>query len=134
PGLTVAQQTTTWDGQWGLFRSTFAEFFLRVVSFQSLKGWGGFLGWHSTLGSVGLYSREAWLSCFGVTVFGLGVINLLPIPTLNGGHLFLLLLEPTLGKHYESIQVKAAYVGFAIVLIGLMRVLIADYFWLNLKP
>ncbi|MCK7502910.1 MAG: site-2 protease family protein [Desulfobacterales bacterium] len=50
----------------------------------------------------------------------LAIVNLLPIPALDGGHLMFLLIEKLRGKPVdEEVQEKFARVGFTL-LIGLM--------------
>src|SRR5579863_9243549 len=45
PGLTLTFKPATVETQTALFRDTFAEFFIRVVTFRSLDGWGASIGW-----------------------------------------------------------------------------------------
>ncbi len=130
PHLTIAQAPSTWGGQKLLFESTVLEYSIRVVTLASLKGWGGFIGWVSTLGSAGLYSWTAWTTCFGVTVFGVGIANLLPIPCLNGGHLVFLIIEFVLGKRPENFAIMATYVGMLFLLLVMGRMFVADIAWL----
>ena len=130
PHLTVAQAPSTWGGQKLLFESTVLEYSIRVVTLASLNGWGGFIGWASTLGSAGLYSWTAWATCFGVTVFGLGLANLLPIPCLNGGHLVFLIIEFALGKRPENFAIMATYVGMLFLFLAMSRMILADIAWL----
>lgn len=130
PHLTIAQAPSTWSGQKKLFESTVLEYSIRLVTLASLNGWGGFIGWASTLGSAGLYSWTAWASCFGVTIFGLGIGNLLPIPCLNGCHLVFLIIELWLGKFPEKFAIMATYVGMLFLLLVMGRMFLADIAWL----
>lgn len=68
---------------------------------------------------TGEAAAQGWLPVLNLMVFislSLGWLNLLPIPILDGGHLFLLAVEGTLGRDL-SLAVKewASYVGLAIL-------------------
>ncbi len=63
---------------------------------------------------------EQFLSFLGILSLSLAILNLLPIPMLDGGHLLYYLVEGVTGKPVsESIQIVAQYFGMAI-LLGLM--------------
>ena len=130
PNLTVSQQPSTWMGQRELFEKTILEFSIRTATFRSLKGWSGFFGWLSTLGSAGKHSVAAWFTCFGVTMIGIGLLNFLPIPVLNGGHLVFLVVEAVYGKPSERLLIGATYIGMLFVLVMMVRVILADIAWL----
>ncbi len=63
---------------------------------------------------------ERFLSFLGILSLSLAILNLLPIPMLDGGHLVYYLVEWVTGKPVsESVQLVAQYFGMAI-LLGLM--------------
>lgn len=130
PNLTVARHSSTWNGQLELFDNTTFEFFLRTVTFRSLNGWSGLLGWTSTLGSASKHSFAAWLSCFGVTMIGVGLANLLPVPALNGGHLVFLAIEAVNGRSPERLLITATYFGMLFVFVLMGRLILADIVWI----
>lgn len=58
----------------------------------------------------------------------LAVINFLPIPLLDGGHIVLLLYEGVRGKPAsERVQVVLAYIGLAFILTLMVWVLGLDF-------
>jgi membrane-associated protease RseP (regulator of RpoE activity) len=130
PYLTVDQCASTWIGQEQLLTNTFVEFSFRSLTFKSLKGWGGYVAWLSTLGSAGVNSPSAWLSCFGVTMIGIGVANLLPIPILNGGHIVLLLTQAVFGKLPPRYLSAMHLFGLLFLLLMFGRMVLADISWL----
>lgn len=129
PYLTVAQHPSTWAGQKELFANTTLEFGIRVMTFKSLEGWGGFIAWLWTLGSAGTNSLAVWLSCFGVTVIGIGAANLLPIPVLNGGHVLFQLTGAIFGTVPERFLIAATYFGMMFVLLLMGRIILLDIAW-----
>lgn len=67
--------------------------------------------------SIGL---SAVLTLMSVVSINLAIINLLPVPVLDGGHLFFLGLERLRGRHLSlKVEEKISKVGFTL-LMGLM--------------
>jgi regulator of sigma E protease len=68
-------------------------------------------------------ANQGWVTMIvfaAMISINLAIMNILPIPPLDGGRLFFLLLEPIVKKkHLEKIEYWANYSGF-IVLIGLI--------------
>ena len=57
----------------------------------------------------------------------LAIINLLPIPALDGGHLLFMFIEKIRGKRLaESIQQRAIQTGFFLLLLLMFFVLFND--------
>ena len=67
---------------------------------------------------------STFLLFIGTISFDIGLINLLPIPALDGGHIFFLLLEG-ITRRELSIRVKerVTMVGF-VFLLGVMLVVL----------
>jgi len=64
----------------------------------------------------------------------LAVLNLLPIPILDGGHLFFYLIEAVTGKEVSiKWRERAQQVGFALLIILMLFVLVMDVERLNIK-
>ena len=76
-------------------------------------GWGGF------------FTTLAFLS------LNLGIFNLLPIPVLDGGAIFLLLLEGALGivgmKLSMRVRERIQQVGFVMVILLMVFVITNDF-------
>lgn len=73
-------------------------------------------------------TRESGLSTFllfiGTISFDIGIINLLPIPALDGGHIFFLLIEAVFRRELSvRLKERITIVGF-IFLIGVMAVVL----------
>jgi regulator of sigma E protease len=59
----------------------------------------------------------AFLSLLGLLSLSLGILNLLPIPVLDGGHLFFYVIEMIKGAPVkESIEAGAQKVGLMLIL------------------
>jgi regulator of sigma E protease len=69
------------------------------------------------------YKSGGWMSFFrlmAVLSITLGVLNLLPIPVLDGGHLFFYAIEVIRGKPVPMKIMEYAQQGGLFVLLGLM--------------
>ncbi len=63
-----------------------------------------------------------FLYILGVLNINLGVMNLLPVPVLDGGHLMFAVIEKIRGKAVsERVRSMASYVGLALI-VGLLLV------------
>ena len=63
--------------------------------------------------------RGVGMLCYilGVLSVNLGVVNLLPIPILDGGHILFLAVEKVRGRPVsEKVRAAAGYVGLALLL------------------
>lgn len=83
--------------------------------------------------SAAEYDFYQFLLFLGIISVNLAVINFLPIPLLDGGHMVFLIYEGIRGKPAsESIRVIATYAGLAIVVSLMLFVLVLDvkkYLW-----
>lgn len=101
----------------------FGKMFQGDVSLKSLSGPVGIAQGASESASVGLVSYLTFLALLSV---GLGVLNLLPIPLLDGGHLLFFLFEGILRRPVsDGIRVKGTYLG-ALLLIALTAVALTN--------
>ena len=107
---------------------------LLFQTLRNLKIFGGNIGARAMSGPVEIarFSGEAlragWRTFFSfmaLVSLQLGILNLLPIPVLDGGHIFVLLLEGVLRRDF-SMQVKERLmqVGF-LFLVTVMGVVIS---------
>ncbi len=79
---------------------------------------------------VAKQSFAAWVTCIGVISIANGVLNLLPVPVLNGGRLIIETYQAVFGPVREAAFVGMSYLGLALVLIVMGRVVWLDVTWL----
>jgi len=130
PGLSVTGHPATFSSQVRLVQQAPLEFLLRLVTFDSLNGWGGLIGTFVTCGVAATHSLAAWISCVGALCAGVGIANLAPIPCLNGGHLLLLGFEVLFGRS-ERVLTTSTYIGFLLIISFYGRALLCDWRWLR---
>jgi len=76
-------------------------------------------------------TRKSGLSTFllfiGTISFDIGLINLLPIPALDGGHIFFLLLEGITRREFSvKVKERVTMIGFAFLICVMVVVLYYD--------
>jgi regulator of sigma E protease len=107
--------------------------FKLVFTKEGAKNIGGF----GTMGSIFPTSWD-WMAFWSLTAFfsvALAFMNILPIPALDGGHLFFVLYEMvTRRKPSDKTLERAQYVGFAIVLALLVLANANDLYRFVIKP
>lgn len=75
-------------------------------------------------------AQAGWIALFGLMAsisLNLGLLNLLPIPVLDGGHIFIMALE-TVARRNFSLQVKEKmlFVGFLVLMTLMVTVIYND--------
>ena len=75
-------------------------------------------------------ARTDWISLFGLMAtisLNLGLLNLMPIPVLDGGHIFIMAIE-TISRRDFSLQVKEKmlFVGFVLLMTLMVTVIYND--------
>jgi regulator of sigma E protease len=65
----------------------------------------------------------AFLSTMAILSIGLGVLNILPVPVLDGGHILLLGIEAIRGKPLSMRQLEAVQM-FGLSLIGVLMLVV----------
>lgn len=129
-GLAFEQRPTTWEDQVQLVELTSLGFLSRLLAFQSLDGWGGFIGFVATSAEVGTTSLWGWISCLGSVALGMGLMTLVPIPTTAGGAAAFHLFEWFAGKRVSTRTFNLlSFVGLAINCVFWIRVVWLDIWW-----
>jgi regulator of sigma E protease len=93
-----------------------------IVGEASVKNLSGPISIAQYAGQSAGIGLAAFLSFMAIVSVSLGVLNLLPVPVLDGGHLMYYLIELVIGKPVsESVQILGQQVGF-VLLLGLMSI------------
>jgi len=87
----------------------------------------GPLGIAQLSGDAAALGWVALLSLMAIISLNLGILNLLPIPVLDGGHIFIMALEG-LARRDFSVKVKEALLlgGFAVLMLLMVTVIYND--------
>ena len=101
---------------WGLItRETSPKQLMGPVAIAQLSGESAQLGW------IALLSLMASLS------LNLGLLNLLPIPVLDGGHIFIMALEGAARRDFSlKVKEKLLLVGFVVLMMLMVTVIYND--------
>ena len=101
---------------WGLFtRETSPKQLMGPVAIAQLSGES------ASLGLIALFSLMASLS------LNLGLLNLMPIPVLDGGHIFIMALEGLARRDFSvKVKEKMLLAGFVVILSLMVTVIYND--------
>jgi regulator of sigma E protease len=101
---------------WGLVtRETSAKQLMGPVAIAQLSGESAQLGW------IALFGLMATLS------LNLGLLNLMPIPVLDGGHIFIMALEGVARRDFSiRVKEKMLLAGFVVLMMLMVTVIYND--------
>jgi regulator of sigma E protease len=101
---------------WGLLtRQTSPKQLMGPVAIAQLSGESAQLGW------VALFGLMATIS------LNLGLVNLLPIPVLDGGHIFIMALEGVARRDFSvKVKEKMLLAGFVVLMMLMVTVIYND--------
>src|SRR6185436_9231071 len=75
-------------------------------------------------------AQQGWMSLFALMAsisLNLGLLNLLPIPVLDGGHIFIMALEGLARRDFSlRVKEKMFLAGFAVLLMLMVTVIYND--------
>jgi len=107
---------------WRLTGSTLGLLGRMLTGTASVKNLSGPISIAQFANSSANAGISSFLFFLGAISLSLGILNLLPIPVLDGGHLLFYLIELVKGSPVsEAVQAKGQYVGL-LALIGLMGI------------
>jgi regulator of sigma E protease len=101
---------------WGLVtRQTSPKQLMGPVAIAQLSGESAHLGWAALLGLMATISLN------------LGLVNLLPIPVLDGGHIFIMALEGIARRDFSvRVKEKMLMAGFLVLMMLMVTVIYND--------
>ena len=110
-----------------LTRKTSPKQLMGPVAIAQLSGESAQLGWAALFGLMAIISLN------------LGILNLLPIPILDGGHIFIMALEGLTRRDFSiRVKEKMLFAGFVVLMMLMVTVIYNDLMrisWIqNLVP
>jgi len=108
----------TWDVSW-LTLKMMGRMLIGEASLSNLSGPLTIADYAGKSASLGLTAYLTFLALISVS---LGVLNLLPLPVLDGGHLMYYLLEALTGRTVSEVWMERLQRGGVVVLMALMSV------------
>jgi len=127
PGRSIMRSSTPllslYDGlgaTWGWTELTAIGLYKMVVGDISSKNIGGPLTIANISGEAAAQGASSVIFLIAILSINLGVLNLLPIPILDGGHLLFFLIEGILRKPLGERQREIAQQAGLVLLVGVM--------------
>lgn len=108
------------DATWGWTELTAIGLYKMVVGDISSKNIGGPLTIANISGEAASQGASSVVFLIAILSINLGVLNLLPIPILDGGHLLFFLIEGILRKPLGDRQRELAQQAGLVLLVGVM--------------
>ncbi len=105
------------EGTWALTAMTVNSLWKMIVGLVSVTNLSGPITIAKVAGASMASGFENFLYFLGMLSVSLGVLNLLPIPVLDGGHLFFYLVELVRGRPLsERVQLLGLKIGVSLVI------------------
>ena len=114
----VQAAVRTWEVSWLTLRML-GRMLIGEASLRNLSGPLTIADYAGKSASIGLSSYLLFLALISVS---LGVLNLLPLPVLDGGHLMYYLWEAVTGRSVSDVWMERLQRGGVAVLLALMSV------------
>ena len=108
------------DATWGWTELTAVGLYKMIVGDISSKNIGGPLTIANISGEAASQGASSVIFLIAILSINLGVLNLLPIPILDGGHLLFFLIEGILRKPLGDRQREIAQQAGLVLLVGVM--------------
>jgi regulator of sigma E protease len=108
------------SAMWGMTTTTFAGLGAMIVGSISTCNMSGVIGMAETMGDAAKAGPETFFTMIAVLSLGIGILNLLPIPVLDGGHLVFHAYEAVLGRPPSDRALKVLMTLGLTLLLGLM--------------
>ena len=116
-----------WETEWFLTTMTHKAIFYLLMGKLSMKTISGPIGIITMTGNAAHLGLPYLLQLTATLSVSLAVINLLPIPALDGGHLLFLLIEAVRRKRVSlAFQERATQVGFFLLLTLMVFIIYND--------
>lgn len=110
------------ENSWNIIIGTIKSLFQLIIGTVGLDQLSGPISIASAANEMSNAGLSHFLLFLGLISINLGVINLVPLPMLDGGHILLLIIETFRGKSLsKKIQERFLRFGF-ILLIGIMSI------------
>ena len=106
------------EATWLLSKLTVGMIVQMVQGKESTKNIGGPLSIAKYAGASAQYGFPAFLTFLAILSISLGILNLLPIPVLDGGHLVYFIIEAIKGKPVsEAFMYRSQQLGFVVLAV-----------------
>ena len=106
------------EATWFLSKLTVGMIVQMVQGKESTKKIGGALSIAKYAGASAEYGFTAFLTFLAILSISLGILNLLPIPVLDGGHLVYFIIEGIKGGPVsEAFMYRSQQLGFAVLAV-----------------
>ncbi len=112
---------------WDMTTTTFSGLWHMIVGSISTCNMSGVIGMAETMGDAATAGPETFFSMIAILSLGIGILNLFPIPVLDGGHLVFHAFEAVTGRPPSDKVLKVLMsVGLTLLLALMAFALLQD--------
>ncbi|MFZ1480542.1 MAG: RIP metalloprotease RseP [Paracoccaceae bacterium] len=116
-------------GMWDMTATTFSGLWHMIIGAISTCNMSGVVGMAEVMGDAAKAGPETFFTMIAVLSLGIGILNLFPIPVLDGGHLVFHAYEAVTGRPpSEKALGRMMTVGLTLLLSLMGFALIQDFF------
>jgi regulator of sigma E protease len=105
---------------WDMTATTFSGLWHMIVGSISTCNMSGVIGMAETMGDAATAGAETFFTMIAVLSLGIGILNLFPIPVLDGGHLVFHAYEAVMGRPPSDAALKRLMTIGLTLLLALM--------------
>jgi regulator of sigma E protease len=105
---------------WDMTATTFSGLSHMITGAISTCNMSGVIGMAETMGDAAKAGPETFFTMIAVLSLGIGILNLFPIPVLDGGHLVFHAYEAVTGRPPSDGALKVLMTIGLTLLLGLM--------------
>lgn len=119
--------TGSLSAMWGITANTFSGLWHMIVGNISSCNMTGVIGMADALGDAAKAGPQTFFTLFAIISFGVGILNLFPIPVLDGGHLVFHAYEAVSGRLPSDWALRVLMsIGLTVLLSVMVFALLQD--------
>lgn len=119
--------TGSLSAMWGITANTFSGLWHMIVGNISSCNMTGVIGMADALGDAAKAGPQTFFTLFAIISFGVGILNLFPIPVLDGGHLVFHAYEAVSGRPPSDRALRVLMsIGLTVLLSVMVFALLQD--------
>lgn len=110
-----------------IIKAIFYSFFMLITGKLSISSMSGPVGTVSIMSTAAKSGLSSFMSLFAMLTVNVGIFNLLPLPALDGGRVFFLLVELVRGKPVSrDKEGMVHFIGLALLMLLMVFVTVND--------
>lgn len=120
--------TLPFSSMWNMTLTTFSGLYHMIIGQVSTCSMSGVVGMAEALGDTARAGAVDYISMIAIISLGIGILNLFPIPVLDGGHLVFYAYEAVIGRPPADTALRVLMtIGLTLLLALMAFALLQDF-------